>query len=85
MPQFTTVELNLIDRVVRVQKQSGADACRAVNATRAKKGIEAVSITSVHKYIKGVTHARGRADGRGKGQRILIRHMLRSLQARADA
>ncbi len=79
MPQLTTAELNLIDRVVRVQKHSGADACRAVNATRAKKSIEAVSITSVHKYIKGVTHARGRVDGRGKSQNILAKAHVKKL------
>jgi hypothetical protein len=79
MPQLTTAELNLIDRVVRVQKHSGADACRAVNATRAKKSIEAVSITSVHKYIKGVTHARGRVDGRGKSQNILTKAHVKKL------
>ncbi len=50
-----------------------------MNATRAKKGIEAVSITSVHKYIKGVTHARGRVDGRGKGQHILTREHVKKL------
>jgi hypothetical protein len=83
MPQLTTAELNLIDRVVRVQKHSGADACRAVNATRAKKSIEAVSITSVHKYIKGVTHARGRVDGRGKNQNIPTKaHVKKLLGAR---
>ncbi len=71
--------LSLCGRVVRVEWQSGADACRAVNATRAKKGIEAVSITSVHKYIRGVTHARGRVDGRGKSQNILTKAHVKKL------
>ncbi len=58
---------------------AGADACRAANATRAKKSIEAVSITSVHRYIKGVTHARGRVDGRGKSQNILAKAHVKKL------
>ena len=58
MPQLSSAEQNMIDDVTRRQKRSGADACRAVNTLRVRKQIDAVSVTTVHNYINGATHAR---------------------------
>ncbi len=81
MPQLSSAEQNMIDDVTRRQKRSGADACRAVNALRARKQLDAVSVTAVHNYINGATHARGRADRRGQGQRLLTTVHIRKLAA----
>ena len=70
---------NMIDDVTRRQKRSGADACRAVNTLRVRKQLDALSVTAVHSYINGATHARGRADRRGHGQRLLTTVHVRKL------
>ena len=81
MPQLSSAEQNMIDDVTRRQKRSGADACRAVNTLRVRKQLDAVSVTAVHNYINGATHARGRADRRGHGQRLLTTVHVRKLAA----
>ncbi len=81
MPQLSSAGQNMIDDVTRRQKRSGADACRAVNTLRVRKQIDAVSVTAVHNYINGATHARGRADRRGHGQRLLTTVHVRKLAA----
>jgi hypothetical protein len=81
MPQLSSADQNMIDDVTRRQKRSGADACRAVNTLRVRKQLDAVSVTAVHNYINGATHARGRADRRGQGQRLLTTVHIRKLAA----
>jgi hypothetical protein len=81
MPQLSSADQNMIDDVTRRQKRSGADACRAVNTLRVRKQLDAVSVTAVHNYINGATHARGRADRRGQGQRLLTTVHVRKLAA----
>lgn len=46
------------------------DALRAINKDRAKKEIERIDKASVHRFINGVTHQRGRPETRGRGQAL---------------
>ena len=81
MPQLTVAEQSLTDKITRTQKRSGADAWRAINAQRTKKGVSPVSVVAVHQYVNGKTHQKGRADRRGQGQNALTRAHIRRLVA----
>ena len=58
MPQLTTTEQNLIDKLVRKEKKKPIEAWRAVNKYRAKtmgksKKAKRLSPNTVYEYCKG--------------------------------
>ena len=76
---FTDVELNLMDKVLRVQKGSTEDAFKAVSKRRLQNGEEAPSKCSVYRYVAGDTFRRGQEETRGR-QNLLTRADVLALQ-----
>ena len=71
MPQLTTTEQNLIDKLVRKEKKKPIEAWRAVKKYRAKtkgksKKAKGLSPNTVYEYCKGETHQRGALETRGR-------------------
>ena len=71
MPQLTTTEQNLIDKLVRKEKKKPIEAWRAVKKYRAKtkgksKQEKRLGQNTVYEYCKGVTHQRGALETRGR-------------------
>ena len=53
MPHLTAKEQDLVDKLARGRSgATGVEACKAVNKYRRRKGIEGVSVSAVHRYIK---------------------------------
>ena len=80
MPQLTDKEQGLLDKLCRGRHgKNGPEACEEVNKLRRRKGVEEVSVSAVHRYLKCETHKRGEPERRGnkavlseKDIRILI-------------
>ena len=70
-------EQNAIDKIMRCERGSATDALKAVNEARRRNGVAPVHKSSVHRYVRGVTHKRGRAETRGR------KRALSPLQVRA--
>ena len=75
-----------IDKVVRREKKSPTDAWRAINEERAKKPrrerFAPLSKQSVHRYVNGETHARGRSETRRRKRKLSKLDELRLDQSR---
>ena len=64
--QLTAAEQNRIDAIMRAEKGSATDALRRINEARRKANIRAVEKSTVHRYVKGLTHKRGAAEKHGR-------------------
>ena len=87
MPQLTTTEQNLIDKLVRKEKKKPIEAWRAVKKNRAKtkgksKKAKGLSPNTVYEYCKGETHQRGALETRGRLPTLTKADVRKLLQTR---
>ena len=66
-PHLTAGELDLITHCLG-KNQEPKEIQRVLNARRQAKRIETLKIWAIRRACRGVTHQRGRSDGRGKKQ-----------------
>ena len=64
-PHLTAGELDLITHCLG-KNQEPKEIQRVLNAQRQAKRIEIIKIWAIRRACRGVTHQRGRSDGRGK-------------------
>lgn len=57
MPQLHEKDVALIDKVIRKEKGTPADALRQVNAARRARNLEPAQRDAVYRYIKGQAHS----------------------------
>ena len=87
MPQLTSAEQNLIDKLVRVEKRKTIEAWRAVQKSRAAakvkgKKVKALGRNTVYRYCRGETHVRGAEETRGRTSTLTKADVRKLLQAR---
>ena len=87
MPQLTSAEQNLIDKMVRAEKRKPIEAWRAVQKSRAAgkvkgKKVKALGPNTVYQYCNGVTHLRGAKESRGRKSTLTKADVRKLLQAR---
>ena len=84
--QLTVEEMERVDKILRREKKSAADAWRAVNEERAKtprkERVAPLSKQAVHRYVNGESHVRGRSETRGRKRKLRKVDELRLDQAR---
>ncbi len=80
--QLSVAEQRRVDDLVRNKKKSGAHAVRALNAARARRGVELVEQKAVYSYIRGQTHVRGRVEKRGAKTIVEQKHIRKLMQTR---
>ena len=78
MPQLSEKDIQLVDKVLRQQKGSPADALRRVNAAREVRDEPPIQRDAIYRYMNGKTHRRGRQETRGS-QPILSKADVRNL------
>ena len=66
-PRLTAGELDLTTHCLG-KNQEPKEIQRVLNARRQAKRIEILKIWAIRRACRGVTHQRGRSDGRGKKQ-----------------
>ena len=69
----------LINKTILKNRGTPTDAWRAVNKSRAQKGIRELGKDAVHRFCNGDTHARGRSETRGR-KRSLSTADVRALE-----
>ena len=80
--QLTDAERITIDRLIRQGKSTPTEALDQINAVRRRRKEREVGKSSVHRYVKGLTHKLGAVEQRGR-KRSLSSTDVRSLdQAR---
>ena len=77
-PQLSPVEQRTILKVISKIGKTKADALRAVNVLREKKGMVATNRSSIHRFTIGVTHRHNTKEKRGR-KKILKKSHTRKL------
>jgi hypothetical protein len=80
--QLTTAEQQRVDQITRTQKRTGADAIRAINLVRARRGIDPIEQKAVYSYIRGETHTRSATERRGVSPTVTKGHIRTFMSAR---
>ena len=77
-PHLSPVEQRTILKAIYKKGKTKADALRAVNVLREKKGMVATSRSSIHRFTTGVTHRHNTKEKRGR-KKILKKSHTRKL------
>jgi len=77
-PHLAPVEQRTILKVIYKKGKTKADALRAVNVLREKKGMVATNRSSIHRFTTGVTHRHNTKEKRGR-KKILKKSHTRKL------
>ena len=64
--QLTSAERTLVDKLVRTEGKTPAQALRRVNAKRKKENVQEVHKSTVHRFCRGLTHEAGATESRGR-------------------
>ena len=78
--QLTVAERQLVDKVMRRKGGRPMDALKQVNDKRENNGVDPLDKSSLYRFLKGRTHARGRSEKRGR-HKVMKKADLQKLEA----
>ena len=81
MPQFTDKEMNHM-QVLQQKKVAPQDIHSKIVRQRARKGSHGPDVTSVRRFLKGLTHQRGKPETRGRKRAYSRKHVLKMERVR---